>query len=53
MRCSGASGGNMGLSMYTYLKADPTVSLDEIEERIEALGSGTICARQSQQACKQ
>ncbi|MEM7572213.1 MAG: hypothetical protein AAF433_04915 [Bacteroidota bacterium] len=36
---SGASGGNMGLAMYTYLKAVHKNDLSTLEERIRQIGS--------------
>lgn len=35
---SGASGGNMGLAMYTYLKAQPNLNLVQIRSIIQEIG---------------
>lgn len=36
---SGASGGSVGLGLYTYMYADQDISLDEIDNRVKALGN--------------
>lgn len=35
---AGASGGSVGLGLYTYMYADPSINHDEIDKRIHALG---------------